>query len=58
MVAKPVIESVMDGFNGTLFAYGQVIDIKYKYKYKNINKNENENENENWIKIKWNNNKI
>jgi hypothetical protein len=27
VVAKPVIESVMDGFNGTLIAYGQVLKI-------------------------------
>jgi len=26
-VARPIVEQVMDGFNGTLFAYGQVFFI-------------------------------
>lgn len=27
VTAKPIIDSVMEGYNGTIFAYGQVIGL-------------------------------
>ena len=29
--AASVVESVLNGYNGTIFAYGQVISLKYKH---------------------------